>query len=160
LGQGAGGLDLDPRARLDQARHADERHRRVVLAEARAPRGADLARRGPVRGEIGDVDRHLGHALRRAARGPHDGEDVVERPRELLREAVALELLPLVPPDLTGDEERPARDDRAVRVTPRPRPPRNVDEIDLAHDITCPPSIAIACPWTLLAPSAQSIATT
>src|SRR5580704_18066728 len=129
--QYCGGFDLDFGALLEQVGDLHERHRRIVLTDDLAVRGAEFLEAAAVLALVGDVPRKPHEVLRLAAGRTQNGHDVSQRLAGLLEKIVRDELVALVPSDLPGNREVTAFRDRCVRIAARPRPAVRIDR--LAH---------------------------
>src|SRR5512145_2950107 len=101
-------LELDLAGRVEEVRHEDHAHRRVVPAHVAPPDGTELAPRGEIRRLVAAVGGHAADVLGPRARLGKHRDDVFQGLLELRSERFGLKHLLLVPPDLSGDEHDPA----------------------------------------------------
>src|SRR5207247_10375479 len=103
-----GSFHLDQSPTVHEPGDLDQRHRRVIVSEVRAPGFAEWPQARAIGVEIGDIDREPHNVGRLAARGPHDGQHLIESARELIRETRGLAGRGVFPSRLAGDVEEPS----------------------------------------------------
>src|SRR6185437_12872339 len=117
------GLNFHFRLGLDEPGYLDGSHRREVLAHDLAINRTDLLEAGAVLGTASQIPGHPGDVLRAAARLRENREHILQRLRDLIDEARALEFAAArVPAHLAGYEYLPAVCHHAVAVARRARP--------------------------------------
>src|SRR5439155_26267378 len=152
-----GSLDLHQGASVHEPAHLDERHGRVVLSHPGAPAFPEGFRARAIRCEIGHIDRDPRKIARLATRGPNDGEHLIERAPELVREPGRRAGRALLPARLPGDEEQTTIPRREEPVVPALRRAQRfgIDDLEF-HGVWAPAWRTIDWPLRSLAPAHRS----
>src|SRR6185503_5144063 len=115
-------LELDLTGRVEQVRHEDHAHRRIVPAHEALPDAAEAAPRGEVRRLVAAIGGHAADVLGPAAGFGEHRDDVLQRLLELGGQLFGFEALLCIPSDLSGDEHQRSGCRDAVRVPERRLP--------------------------------------
>ena len=108
---------------IEQVGDKDHAHRREMLAHQSLPNRTELGSVGKIGRPIDAICGHSANMARRPASLSKNDENVLQRLLELRKQVFAMELLLLVPTDLTGDENHASGwDDDSVGVSDRGSP--------------------------------------